>query len=1011
MRIADENELRDLDIAIVGMDCKVPGADDVTQYWNNLCNGVESLTFFTDEELLAAGIPQELMNHPEYIKRGFKLNDIEQFDASFFGFTPREAALMDPQQRLLLESSWRLVESAGYNPDQYGGRIGVFVGTGTSKYLLKNIMSSIDLDTSPEIRQIWMGNDVHFASTMISYKLNLKGPSVNVQTACSTSLTAVTLGVQALLNYQCDMAIAGGCTVAVPQDAGYLYLQGEVLSKDGHCRPFDKDGTGTLGGSGVGLVLLKRLEDAVNDRDHIVAVIKGASFNNDGSAKVGYSAPSVEGERNAIKSAQILSEIEEETITYIEAHGTATPMGDPIEVQALTEAFQEATDKKNFCALGAVKANIGHLDAAAGTAGLIKTSLMLQNKKLVPSINYTETNPNIDLKNSPFYVNTRYTDWEPDCQVRRAGVSSFGIGGTNVHVVLEEAIETRSVQSNQEYQLLLLSAKSKNAYDKVATQLLDYLNSHEEADYRNVLYTMNVGRKRFPHRGGLVCNSREDLIEKLSSGLSGTWSPGENEREIVFLFPGQGVQYLNMIRQLYESKPVFRREMDKCFGILQEQFGYDLQEIVFSDDVEAEAEERLTETQHTQIAIFVVEYCLAKQLIDWGITPKAMLGHSIGEYVAACLAEVFSLEDALKLVLMRGRIIQSLPKGDMLYVNMNEQEAKHYLSDKVSLALINSENRVVLSGDSEALQEVMEQIQGNRDCRILHTSHAFHSYMMQAAVPGMLDVLSSIQFSAPKIPIMSNVTGEWLKPEEAADADYWVRHMLGTVRFKDAAVNLAKSNYKHFIEVGPGRTLSVFMQENLRNDEDCVLYQTLRDVKNSVNDSKFLGEFLKKAWISGLNIDFAKLYEHEVLFRIPLPTYPFEKKRHWIAPDKKMAFEEVLGSERDQVIQEADLSSDSDEEYNRPDLSVTYEAPTNVIEESVVQMLQDMMGIKPIGINDNFFELGGHSLMITQVILRIKELYDIELQLKQFVEAPTVKEVADLIVEELSANLDLNILI
>jgi len=1006
MEIFAENELRDLDIAIVGMDCKVPGADNLIQYWDNLCNGVESLTYFTDEQLLAAGVPGELINHPEYIKQGFKINDIEQFDAGFFGFTPREAALMDPQQRILLESSWRLLESAGYNPDQYDGKIGVFAGSGTSKYLLKNIMSSINLDASPEIRQIWMGNDVNFASTVVSYKLNLKGPSVNVQTACSTSLTAVTLGVQALLNYQCDMAIAGGCSIEVPQDAGYLYIKGEVLSQDGHCRPFDKEGSGTLGGSGVGLVLLKRLEDAVSDRDNIIAVIKGAAFNNDGSAKVGYSAPSIEGERNAIQSAQVLSEIDEETITYIEAHGTATPMGDPIEVQALTEAF--STDKRNYCALGAVKANIGHLDAAAGTAGLIKTSLMLQNRKLVPSINYKETNPHIDLKNSPFYVNTRLRDWNPDCGVRRAGVSSFGIGGTNVHVVLEEAIEARSVQSHEEVQLLLLSAKSKTAFEKIAGQLLDYLENNEEADYRNALYTMNIGRKRFPYRGGVVCSSREDLLEKLKDGLSSTRRTNENEQEIVFLFPGQGVQYVNMARQLYDAKTVFRNEMNKCFEILKQQCGYDLSEVLFAEHENEECEESLKETQNTQIAVFAVEYSLSKQLMHWGITPKAMLGHSIGEYAAACLAGVFSLEDALKLTVMRGRIMQSMPKGEMLYVNMTEQEAMKYTGSKVSLALINSENRVVLSGDREALQEVIAQINGKRDYRIIHTSHAFHSYMMQDAVEAMQEVLSTVSFSKPNIPIMSNVTGQWLKPEEATDAQYWIKHMLGTVRFKDASVNLGKKNYKYFIEVGPGKTLSVFMEDNLKAFDECHLFQTVRDVKNTVDDNKFIAEFLKKAWVSGLHIDFAKYYEDEVLFRIPLPTYPFEKKRHWIAAGKKQVFEEAGESGVVLVEQPSDQLSEDEDEYNRPDLSAKYEEPTNVIEESIVEILQDIMGIKPIGINDNFFELGGHSLMITQVILRIKELYDIELQLKLFIEAPTVKDVADIVLEELSESLDLD---
>ncbi|WP_151732840.1 type I polyketide synthase ['Paenibacillus yunnanensis' Narsing Rao et al. 2020] len=1007
MRISADSELRDLDIAIIGMDCRFPGADNVTEFWNNLCGGVEALTYFTDEELLAAGVPESLIMHPDYVKQSFVLKDIEQFDAGFFGMTPREAALMDPQQRLLLESAWRLLESAGYNPESYGGSIGTYVGSGTSKYLLKNIMAAIDLDMTPEIRQIWMGNDVNFASTLISYKLNLKGPSMNVQTACSTSLTAVTLACQALLNYQCDMAIAGGCTLEVPQEAGYLYLPGEVLSQDGHCRPFDKNGTGTLAGSGAGLVLLKRLEDAVADRDHIVAVIKGTAFNNDGADKVGYSAPSVKGERNAIKSAQVLSEIDEETITYIEAHGTATPMGDPIEVQALSEAFREATDKTGFCALGAVKANIGHLDAAAGAAGLIKTALMLKHKKLVPSVNFNEINPNIELGTSPFYMNTELADWEPDCGVRRAGVSSFGIGGTNVHAVLEEAIETREPESGEDYHLLVLSARSRAAYGQKASELLQHLRNHEAEDFRNVLYTLNSGRKRFSYRGGLICASREELIAKLEQGLAGIRCDKENVKDTVFLFPGQGSQYPGMAKQLYRTKSVFRREMDACFAILKQRFGYDLREILFADPEIAASRERLEETQHTQIAVFVVEYCLGKQLMHWGITPKAMLGHSIGEYTAACLAGVFTLEDALKVVLQRGRIIQSLPKGDMLYVNMTEQEAMAYVSGKVSLALVNAERRVVLAGEREALQSVMEQMQEHTDCRILHTSHAFHSYMMRDAVEALAAVLRTVRLQPAALPVMSNVTGDWLRPEEATDVNYWIRHMTGTVRFKDAAVQLARQEYKHYIEVGPGKTLSVFMQDNLQGFGDYALYQVLRDVNHPADDNRFLLEFVQKAWVNGLTVNWPNYYGDEVLFRVPLPTYPFEKQRHWIMPGKKRAVEEEIRLDSGFVTEDGDVMEPLN---NRPELSVSYAPPTHAIEESIAELLQEIMGIAPIGINDNFFELGGHSLLITQVILRIKELYGTELQLQQFMEAPTVKDVSELVLEALSASLDLSMI-
>ncbi len=995
MKIVNDLETRELDIAVIGIDLRVPGAKNTEEFWKNICEGKESLTCFSEEELLAAGVSKQVIEDENYLKCAFVLDDVKKFDAPFFGYTPREASFIDPQQRLLLESAWKVMESAGYDAEAYDGAVGVFAGTGMSKYLLKNIMTNYHLDHTKDLRNIWMGNDVNYAATRISYKLNLKGPSVNVQTACSTSLTAVVLACQSLLNYQCDMAIAGGCSIDLPQNVGYTYQKGEVLSKNGHCCPFDKDGTGTLAGSGVATVLLKRLEDAIRDSDHIISVIKGAAYNNDGSGKVGFTAPSVEGERDAIKCAQVLSEVEEDTITYVETHGTATPLGDPIEIQALTEAFREGTHKKNFCALGAVKANIGHLDSAAGAAGMIKTCLMLQNKKLVPLINFKEKNPNIDFENTPFYINTELKDWEPECDVRRAGVSSFGIGGTNVHLVLEEAVDEREVVSRKECHLLTWSAKTKTAFDQMKVQMVEFLENHPQQDYRNLLYTMNVGRKRMHYRGSIVCRSKEELLTKLKDSMYYVKSEQEKRKDIVFMFAGQGSQYINMARGLYHEYPYYKETMDECLTLLRKNHDYDLSALLL-EDVKEQKAYLINETEHTHVAMFVVEYCMARLLMHYGIQPKVILGHSIGEYAGACIAGVFTLEDALKIVVARGKILQSLPKGKMLYVNASEKEVRGLLGPCISLALVNTENRVVLSGEEEAINEVRGKIGERYKCKILHTSHAFHSHMMKDATAPLKNVLDAIEMHEPTIPFLSNVTGGFVK-EELATSDYWLQHLLMTVRFCDEVKCLAKENEHCFIEIGPGKTLSVFVKEILNRDD--AIIHTIRDVNNEYSDVRFFEESLGKLWMNGVSIHWNAYYENDRFYRISAPTYPFDAKEIWIEPKTSYVNETVEVSDFPEKVTE-------EREYNRPDLSVKYEPATNVVEESLVSILEELMGIHPIGIDDNFFELGGHSLLATQFISRINEVFEVELQMKEIMEMASVRQISERIIDILSELLD-----
>ncbi|HYO90813.1 MAG TPA: type I polyketide synthase, partial [Pyrinomonadaceae bacterium] len=656
-------------IAIIGMSARFPGAKNVARFWHNLRDGVECISFFTHEEMLAAGVDPALLDDSNYVNADGVLEDIDLFDASFFGFNPREAQVLDPQHRFFLECSWEALENAGYDPETYQGLIGVYAGTSISTYQ-DNLYSNSELVGLVGDFQIAIGNNKDHLTTQVSYKLNLKGPSVAVQTACSTSLVSVCLACQSLLSYECDLALAGGVTIGVPQRTGYLYQPGGIGSPDGHCRAFDAAAQGTVGGSGVGLVVLKRLDDALADGDYIHAVIRGAALNNDGSLKVGYTAPSVVGQAQVIAMAQAIAGVEPETITYVEAHGTGTPLGDPIEIAALTQAFRARTTKKQFCAIGSVKTNIGHLDSAAGVAGLIKTVLALKHKMLPPSLHFTEPNPNIDFANSPFYVNATLKEWQANGSPRRAGVSSFGIGGTNAHLVVEEAPKTEESAPSRPAQLLVLSAKTSSALERATANLAEHLRQHPETNLADVAYTLQVGRRAFKQRRSLACDSLVDAITALETPDHRrvlTASVETEQRPVAFMFSGQGAQYAGMSAGLYESEADFREQIDLCSELLKPHLDTDLRQLLYPGAGQwEEANLQLQQTAYAQPALFAVEYALAKLWMKWGVRPEAMIGHSLGEYVAASLAGVFSLEEALALVAARGRLMQRLPAGAML---------------------------------------------------------------------------------------------------------------------------------------------------------------------------------------------------------------------------------------------------------------------------------------------------------------------------------------------------------
>jgi len=748
-----------LEIAIIGMAGRFPGAKNIEEFWQNLRNGVESITTFTNEELIADGIDPDLLNNPNYVKAGAVLEDIELFDAEFFGFNPREAEIIDPQHRLFLECAWEAMENAGYNSKMYPGLIGVYAGAGSNNYVL-NIYSNQNIRNSIDRNQLFFGNDKDFLATRVSYKLDLEGPAVGIQTACSTSLVAVHLACRGLLSGECDIALAGGVAIDVPQKEGYLYQEGGIVSPDGRCRAFDAKAQGTVFSNGVGIVVLKRLEDAIADGDCIHAVIKGSAINNDGAFKVSYTAPRIDGQAKVIRAAQVMAEVDPETITYIETHGTGTSLGDPIEISALTQVFRASTDKKGFCAVGSVKTNIGHSDITAGVAGLIKTVLALKHKQIPPSLHFQQPNPEIDFDNSPFYVNTTLSDWQTNGTPRRAGVSSFGIGGTNAHVILEEApvVETRGGASLQSrpWHLLLLSAKTRTALETVTANLAAYLQQHRDLNLVDVAYTLQVGRQAFEHRFMVVCQNLEDAVQKLEFANQeqvSTYLKELHNRPVVFMFPGQGAQYVNMGRELYQTEPIFREEVNRCCELLKPHLGIDLRHVLYPSEEQIEAAtHQLQQTYITQPALFVIEYALSQLWMAWGIQPEAMIGHSIGEYVAACLAGVLSLEDALILVAVRGRLMQELPTGAMLSVHLAEDDLQPWLGKEVSLAASNAPNLCVVSGSEEAIAHLQSRLNDQGvECRRLHTSHAFHSPMMDSILGSFTNQVEKIKLNPPQI--------------------------------------------------------------------------------------------------------------------------------------------------------------------------------------------------------------------------------------------------------------------
>ncbi|HEX3683071.1 MAG TPA: beta-ketoacyl synthase N-terminal-like domain-containing protein [Bryobacteraceae bacterium] len=976
-----------LDIAVIGISGRFPGASCVSEFWRNLEAGVESISFFSEEELESEGLPSAMLGDPRYVKARGALHCPDFFDASFFGFTPHDAAITDPQHRLFLECAWEALEDGGHDPEQFAGSIGVYASASLSSNMMNLLANPAVLKTTGAF-QILLANDKDFLATRVSYKLGLEGPSMSIQSACSSSLLAIHLACQGLLSGDCDMALAGGTSVTYPGKVGYLHEPGGILSPDGHCRAFDAQAGGTVSGDGVSVVLLKRAADAIADRNSIKALIKASAANNDGSRKLGYAAPRADTQARVISQAYRRAGIDPASIGYIEAHGTGTALGDPIEISALKTAFRDIPSNSASCAIGSVKTNIGHLDAAAGVAGFVKAVLTLQHRAIPPTLHFERLNPAIDLAGTPFFVNRTLNKWESagPGKPRRAGVSSLGMGGTNVHVVLEETSETEISNVSRRWQLLPISAKTESAADEASTRLATYFQNNA-IELPDAAYTLMAGRRSFPWRRAVVASDTDQAIQALESAgreSARAHHVSGGQRPVAFLFPGQGAQHPGMASSLYKSEEAFRIGVDQCAELLRTELEPDLRDILFRPD----RADMLHTTMYAQPALFTVSYAVAKLWVSWGVCQNAMLGHSVGEYVAACLAGVFQLEDVLRIIALRARLMAALPPGAMLAVASPESELAPWLSGDISLAAVNGRASCVLSGPIPAITFVAERLKVRGIAsRRLRTSHAFHSAMMDPIVPPLRDALSHLCLHPPAIPFVSSVTGCWIDSETACNADYWATHVRRPVRFGDAAQRLAAQECI-LLEVGPGRTLGLLLRSQV--PAHCQVISSLDPAKD---DELSIVRAAGDLWLAGGSLDPEGFYAGQNRRRVPLPTYPFERQRYRVEPNSQAVSKQT---EPAGVAGASHAGSNGAAGYlhDRPLLDYPYVAPADDIEQRICAVWEDLLGLKPVGTHDRFLDLGGHSLLSLQLVNRLRDEFHVEIAIEDVLAGSTVADLA-----------------
>lgn len=1011
LRSANKSGYAQIPVAIVGMAGRFPGAENLDALWNNICTGVESISVF-DRDELGIGVEEWLRYDPDYVPARGIIDGAEFFDAAFFGIGSLEASVMDPQQRVFLELACEVLENAGYDPERFPGPVGVYAGVGDNHYYSINLLSNSDIIAQAGKLVVEYGNEKDYIALRVAYALGLTGPALSANTACSTSLVAVDNAVQGLANYDCDMALAGGVDICVPQKSGFLHEEGGAFTKDGHCKPFDAGATGTMFCDGAGLVALKRLDDALADGDTIYAVIRGSAKNNNGSRTGSFLAPSVEGQAEVIAMAQARAAIPVETIGYVEAHGTGTPLGDPIEVEALSKVFGERTDKKQFCYIGSIKGHIGHPTNAAGVAGLIKSALVLHKEMIPPTHHYKKPNPKIDFATSPFKVVDKLVPFPRNEMPRRAAVSSFGFGGTNVHAILEEAPLPAPTSPSRPLQLIAVSAKTESALASYGSRLAAYFADSDASLFPDAAYTLIQGRKHFPHRRFIVAGDPVEaaqILAKPNPLRSASRLCTHQNPPVVFLFGGQGTQYLEMGLALYKDEPLFRTVMDECFDLLKPHLDSDLHDILFpAASDRKQAREKLQNTRFAQPAIFTIQYAMARLWQSFGVQPAMMVGHSLGEFVAATLAGVFTLSDALRIVATRAKLMQSMPKGSMLSVRATADEIVSALPDSIQLAAVNAPSLCVVSGPTEKIMNLQKTLESKKIVsRILHTSHAFHSVMMEPILGPLKKVFESIKLNSPGMPFISTVTGRPITDSQACDVEYWVLHARKTVQFSSAIQWLVENGYQLFLECGPRATMCTLARQHMSPGNSVTAVPSMGDSNETLSEWEALLMAAGSLWLQGIIVDWSAFYASEKRRRIPLPTYPFERKRYWVDAIKG------IGSDRGKTLPKQ--SGLLQEEIQSQDIlmsaspAVDHAVETNsnrrkIIDDVLIKILATAAGgdSSMIGHTATFLEQGLDSLSLTQVAFGIRKELGVKVSFNQLMKAyPNI--------EMLSAHIDENL--